>query len=448
MNQFPYYKEPILSPHIISALDRFFHFPSQLQVKLLPNSFPMIFRDPITKTESNEKPFRPLKILLTTFWKYPHQGGLSNYIKTYKTEFERLGHTVDIISPNMFDSEDFNKKRKIAKKAMKDFLIRRYGTENQLILQNCVNMHVYEWFLRKYDLTQYDLLCAQDIFTANILSNLNQFSKTPLFLTPHGLYTKSRLKFKNIKANSVEEAYFKEIERNAYQSANKIITISDSFHTPLMEYGARKEQLTTVYSGIDFQIIEKQSSTESESSKMIITCISRLSPRKGHKFLFEALEMIKRGIGNVEVWIVGDGEMRSELERLKDELELDFVKFLGMRTDIPNILSQSDIFVLPTINDNFPISIVEAMFAEQAIITTNCGGIPEMIQHGKTGLLTEPGNAEEIAISLLLLLNNEEIRRNFAQQAKKFANEHFTSKQMVEKIISIYSNYLPGGNKE
>lgn len=445
MSHFPFYKEPILPAHIIGALDRYYEFPFQLQVKQVPNRKPIFLQNSMIKNESDQNAKHPLKILITTFWNYPHQGGLSNYIKNLTTEFERMGHSVDVMAPNSFNHEDFNAQKQVSKDALKEFFLQRYDSYSQKILQNCVTMHVYEWFLSQYDLTQYDLISAQDIFTANIISNLNQLCHKPLFLTPHGLYTKSRLKFNNFESHSVEEAYFREIERHAYSSANKIITISNSFHSTLIEYGALQEQLTTVHSGINFPALEKKHNPD--RSKTIITCISRLSPRKGHSILFEALDMIKKAIENdVEVWIVGDGEMKEELEKQKESLKLEFVQFLGMRSDIPEILSESDVFVLPTINDNFPISIVEAMFAEQAIISTNCGGIPEMIQHGETGLITEPGNAEELAVCLLLLLKNIDVRQKIALQAKKFANDNLTSAQMANKIMSIYKSFLSGGD--
>ena len=72
--------------------------------------------------------------------------------------------------------------------------------------------------------------------------------------------------------------------------------------------------------------------------------------------------------------------MRNELEKQVRDLQLDNVSFLGSRNDISELLSESDIFVMPTTSDTLPISIIEAMFAEQAILTTNCGGIPEIIQ--------------------------------------------------------------------
>ena len=87
------------------------------------------------------------------------------------------------------------------------------------------------------------------------------------------------------------------------------------------------------------------------------------------------LPLLKSELKNVDVWIVGDGEMREELEEQVQALELTNISFLGERNDIPELLGQSDIFVLPTTSDTLPIAIIEAMFANKAIITTNLGGI-------------------------------------------------------------------------
>lgn len=134
--------------------------------------------------------------------------------------------------------------------------------------------------------------------------------------------------------------------------------------------------------------------------------------------------------------------MRERLEDQVLQLGLDNIKFFGRRTDIPEILSSSAIYVLPTINDNFPISIIEAMFSRQAIVTTNCGGIPEMIQNGKTGIICEPGNVQQLSDALKLLLANKNLRERLGRNAQEYSRQHLTQGGMISKIERIYHSFI------
>ena len=157
----------------------------------------------------------------------------------------------------------------------------------------------------------------------------------------------------------------------------------------------------------------------------MITCVSRLRPRKGHKYLFEALALIKKKLKNVDVWIVGDGEMREELEKQVKALGLSNVSFLGERNDIPKLLSQSDIFVLPTTSDTLPIAIIEAMFANKAIITTNLGGIPEIIQDHHSGLIARTRELTTTSRKIITSITRFGIKRNLSPKCKGIREKAF-----------------------
>ena len=277
---------------------------------------------------------------------------------------------------------------------------------------------------------------AQDLFTAFILTRLNKKLNKPLYFTPHGTFTKSRLKFNTIEHGSIEEAYYSEIEKKAIKGAKNIIILADSFREPLSDFGASDDQMITVHTGINMKKVKKVE--KSGKDPLVISCVARLGPRKGHTYLLEALSIIRQSLDHVEVWIVGDGETRESLEEQTKSLNLSCVQFLGSRDDIPDILSKSDIFVLPTINDNLPICLIEAMFAEQAIVTTDCGGITEIIHDGETGLIAEPGNAEQLSLHLLTFIQNKKKRKDFAKKAKRFAEIHLTANTMAKKILEVY----------
>lgn len=423
---------PTLFPYLISAMDQYYgvNKPYKEEYALVRNQM-----------ESGEIQNKKMKILITTFWEYPSIGGLQNYITSLKTGLENLGHSVHVIAPNHFPSDEMESFRDRFSEQFTQFFIKRYGTYNQKIVHNISKLYSYFIMLKDIDLGQYDIIHAQDRYTANVIGILNQAYQKPLLFTPHGFMTQNRLKFNLMEKGSVEEIYFSAIDSQAIKNADQIIILCDVFRPILKNLGAEDYKMTTVYTGIDFGEW-KQKKVKKSQSKTVITCISRLRPRKGHKYLFKALALIKDKLKDVEVRIVGDGEMRKTLEKQVSELKLKNVSFLGSREDIPKLLSESDIFVHPTTSDTLPISIIEAMFTNQAILTTNCGGIPEIIKDKYSGFIVEPANPEQLAEKLSLLLRKKSIRKELAGNAKAFAKEHLTTSTMVRKIEEIYQSLL------
>ncbi|WP_049627718.1 glycosyltransferase family 4 protein [Bacillus sp. JFL15] len=419
----------LVPPALLRVMDQFYGIGHQDEQEL--HSF-------CAERKSSPKRKRPLRILYATFLKYPNVGGLASYITSVKTGFERAGHQADVISPLQMPPSFFQEDIPRAADEVRVFLLGRYGAANEKLVKNLSYLHVFQRFLMEKDLEQYDLFHAQDLFAVFLLGHLNQTYRRPLFFTPHGHFTKSRMKFHKIQKGSIEEAYFSEIERQGIRASDKIITISDSFHAPLLEYGAKETQLTTVYTGIDIRDAPEPKRAE----KLVIACVSRLTERKGHDVLLNALAQIRRHLSGVEIWIIGDGKMRGFLEEKRRKLGLSNVFFFGKRRDVPALLAESSIFVLPTLNDNFPIAIIEAMFAGQAIVATDCGGIPEMIRHEKTGLICQPGSIRELADALLRLITDQALREQFGKAAKTYAGQHLRQENMVSQIDSIYQTFF------
>lgn len=425
---------PLPDPFLVSATDLYYGVNSSYKEKHANKKK--------KKSSIDRKKRKKLRILITTYWDYPAVGGLQNYISTLKTGLEKIGHIVDIIAPNQYPKTLSEKQKKEIVKETKQFYVNRYGCYSDKIVKENRRLSSYEIMLRSMNLEKYDIFHAQDRFTVNVLGRLNQHYNKPLLFTPHGFMTQRKLDFNLIEQGSVEEAYFLALDKKAIESSDHVITLCESFYPVMKKLGAKDNKMTTIYTGIDFITKNKRMPRIKPEGKTVITCISRLRPRKGHKYLLEALALLKCEYTNVDVWIIGDGEMREELESQAQSLKLGNVTFLGERKDIPELLSQSDIFVLPTTSDTLPLAIIEAMFANKPIITTNIGGIPEIIQDYHSGLMTEPKNSKQLAEKLLLLLHDSALRDDLAQNARIFAEKHLTSKNMVTKIEEVYLSLI------
>ncbi|MGE6752838.1 glycosyltransferase family 4 protein [Rossellomorea sp. NPDC071047] len=436
-------------PYLVSALDNYYGVKSKpitakIKDKDKDSKRKKERKKKIKTKKKKSKPgSKKLSILIATFWDYPHTGGLSNYITTLREGLRSLGHKVDVIAPNQFSQVNVEKLREVIVPELKTFFEQRYGSYTSKIIQSCRLLYIYEQMLKSVKLEKYDILHAQDLFTANILGRFNEDLGKPLLFTPHGMFTFSRVKFNRIEKGSVEEVYYKEIEKKAIEYATHMVILSDSFRDPLSSLGAKPANLTTINTGIDFKTIDRGKT----SGKIVISCIARLGPRKGHSDLFNALSRVNGLSHQVEVQIVGDGEMREALEAQVKSLRLSNVRFLGKRDDVPAILSKTDIFVLPTVNDNLPISIIEAMHSGAAILTTNCGGITEIVHHNQTGIIVEPGNVSQLAAQLKLLIGSEALRKKLGSNAYQYAKNHLTREAKVGKIEGIYQNLLGSGDE-
>lgn len=135
--------------------------------------------------------------------------------------------------------------------------------------------------------------------------------------------------------------------------------------------------------------------------------------------------------------------MRAELEAQTVQASLqNEVFFLGEQQNVPGLLSQSDIFVHTCIHDNQPFSVMEAQMAGLPSVVSSAGGLPEMVTHGHTGLIVPVNDAVSTAHHLNLLLADDDYRLYLGQNARSFAQQHWSMDQMIDRILNIYYSAL------
>lgn len=175
----------------------------------------------------------------------------------------------------------------------------------------------------------------------------------------------------------------------------------------------------------------------------VIGVVGRLEEQKGHKYLFEALNLIK--IIPWKLWVVGDGSKKNELERLAKDLNLrERIIFLGARKNIPEILSGIDIFAFPSLWEGLGLAALEAAAAGKPIVASRVGGIPEIISDGETGILVEPKNVKSLADGLERVLLGKIDAKEMGARAKKMVQEKFGAEKMAEAYDKLYKELLAG----
>ncbi|EIW00666.1 glycosyltransferase [Thermoanaerobacter siderophilus] len=171
--------------------------------------------------------------------------------------------------------------------------------------------------------------------------------------------------------------------------------------------------------------------------------IARLAPQKNQALLIEAFAKGPAKHDNSKLIIVGNGEERERLEEITKLHRLEKkVYFLGIRTDIPDILNASDVFVLSSDWEGNPLSVMEAMAAGRPVIATSVGGVPELIQNNITGILVPPKNVNAFSKAMLMLIENKDLCQKLGEKAKEVAEKEFDISVMVKKYEKLYESLL------
>jgi len=141
--------------------------------------------------------------------------------------------------------------------------------------------------------------------------------------------------------------------------------------------------------------------------------------------------------------LVGDGPDRSVCEKLCHDLGIDHeVRFLGKQTNLVEIHSASDLFLMPSQSESFGLSALEAMACEVPVVSSSVGGLPELVVHGETGYIAEIGDIDRMARYAIDLLRNEEKRLRFAEAGRRRAVEQFNSEKIVDQYETYYRTVL------
>ncbi len=183
----------------------------------------------------------------------------------------------------------------------------------------------------------------------------------------------------------------------------------------------------------------------------VITNVGILRSVKGHEVTLKAVKTVVESVPHARFLIVGDGPRREALESLAAGLGISgHVIFTGFVEDIPGIYSFSDVAVLSSWSEGLPQSVLQAMAAGVPVIATRVGGVPEVVIHGKTGMLVEPGDHKALAQGIIKLLGDHRLSMQLAENARDTIVREHSLAHMIDRIESLYERLLrqkqAGGN--
>lgn len=180
-------------------------------------------------------------------------------------------------------------------------------------------------------------------------------------------------------------------------------------------------------------------------SEFIVGIIGRITPLKGHIYFLRAMSKVMRNIPDVKIWIVGETSRgkeryREEVDVLVKHMNLSSsVEFLGRQRDIPHILHQLNLLVVPTITEEaFGRVIIEAQAAGVPVVATRVGGIVDIIDDGVNGLLVPAKDIQAMSEAIIKILRDIKLAKNLAVCGRKSVEKKFTLKQMVDSTLKVY----------
>lgn len=170
--------------------------------------------------------------------------------------------------------------------------------------------------------------------------------------------------------------------------------------------------------------------------------IARLTEQKGHRFLFDAMAATP-ALVEMHLMVVGGGELQTALARQVDDLGLTGrVHFLGPRRDLGDLLAAMDVFVMPSLWEGLPLSLVLAMGAGLPVVATSVAGIPEVVDSGRTGLLVPPGDRAALGSALATLITDAAVRGRLGRDARASVLPRFNIDGYVQSIAALYDRLL------
>lgn len=220
--------------------------------------------------------------------------------------------------------------------------------------------------------------------------------------------------------------------------------VSDASMERYITAGAvSREKSIRVYNGINLEQFSSSSIATNNSDKFIWVTVGSIEKRKDHRTLLEAVDILCATTNEFQVWILGEGGLREELEQLTTKLDIEnLVEFKGEVYDVPKYLNKADAFVLSSRWEGFGLVVAEAMACELPVVSTDAGGTSEIIVDGETGLLVDRSNPDELAAKMAMMMDLPAYERSkYGSNGRHRIEELFSIESATENWEEVYASY-------
>lgn len=282
---------------------------------------------------------------------------------------------------------------------------------------------------------QIDVIHAHEFAMNSYGSILSGLTGVPVITTVHG-------------KSYYHEKWRRRIAYRLIARWSKMVAVSEDIRNFLItRVGIKADQVMTIRNGIDVNAyiapVDEDGAPEKERQEYVIGAVGSLYPVKGHTYLLKALAIVLKTHPDVVCKIAGQGHLLPRLQAEAADLGIgNQVAFLGLRDDIPQFLQSIDVFVLPSLSEGLPLSVLEAMAAGKPVIATNVGGVSEVVQDQRTGFLVPPKDPEAMANRILRVMADQAMAERLGRAGREKVERDFSLDTMTQQYEALYEEAL------
>lgn len=373
-----------------------------------------------------------MRILQVCPYFYPYLAGQERYVLQLSKKLAKHGEQVEVFTTNHLDLPRFE--------LIENIPVHRFNSIFTL-LNNPISFDFLNGFkeVKSFDVIH---IHNEHSFVSFITCLFNIFLKKPIVLTCHG-----QLKFGSTLKDLFEKLYSKTIGRFIFNSATKIIALSEDDKKYIASFRINDNKILILPNAIDAEYLEN-SALNSEiyselcskfSDKRVVLYVGRIIPRKGIEYLIKSVEIVTKKYSNVLFILVGNGEYKQTAEQLCERMGVsDHVIFLSGLSDesLFSYYKLSDIFILPSLSEGLPTSILEAMYFGTPVISTDIPGIRSHFR--EVALLTPPKNEQELAEKIIKLFSEDKLATSLSVNGKSHVLNNYTWDVVSDRVEKIY----------
>jgi glycosyltransferase involved in cell wall biosynthesis len=253
-------------------------------------------------------------------------------------------------------------------------------------------------------------------------------------------------------AENKKVAFYQYLDRLSLRHVSGVVCVSDGQRRALEKLGARAKRLWVVHNAIhtpdapcDATTYRSQVSSRFGLPLDAIWCVTagRMSPEKGHRDLIQAIALMGEHAARCYFLFCGDGSCKAQLEKQAQALNLeDRIRFAGFRKDIQDIFQAMDMLILPSHSEGLPNVVLEAFSFGKAVVATSAGGVPELVENGKSGILVPPKDPKLLAAAITKCAEDAALRKALGIAARDTTRLRFNFADQAKRLESIYAEIL------
>ncbi len=261
-------------------------------------------------------------------------------------------------------------------------------------------------------------------------------------LLPSQLGLVTTLHGTDITAVGAEPSFFS-VTQFSIRSSDRVTAVSRFLQERAEATFAIRKPIEVIYNFIDTEVFSPRKRGRlrlADPSTRVLMHASNFRPVKNIPVVIQTFAEVRRRM-RAKLVMVGDGPEKAGAEHLARELGVHRdVLFLGNQDLMEELLPLADVFLLPSSSESFGLVALEALSAEVPVVSSNAGGLPEVVEHGVTGFLHDPQHVAGHVSSVLTLLGDERLRRSMGRRGRKVARERFSADEMVARYVQVYES--------